>query len=64
MGYTLKLDLSDYQHHVLVELLSEEIQAGVQVGLNEGPRQGALMEILDQIAGYDEAVAYAKAVTE
>lgn len=60
----LKLDLNDHQHHVLVDLLDQEIQAGIDVGLDTGPRQAALVEIREQITGYDEAVQYAKSVTE
>lgn len=64
MGYTLKLDLDDWQHDVLVDLLDQEIQAGIDVGLDPGPRQAALVEIREQIGGYDEAVRFAKSVTE
>lgn len=60
--YTLKLDLSQYEHDVLVTLLSTELQRGERDGTTDSPWHGAIAKIADDITGYDSAVAVAKAI--
>lgn len=60
MGYTLKLDLSTYQRDALVTLVKTEIERGERAGTTESPWHAAMVEVADQVFGYESAVAEAK----
>lgn len=63
MGYTLKLDLTVYQHGALLTLLRTEIEAAERLGRSDTPFVSALAEVEQQITGYDQAVAQARELT-
>jgi hypothetical protein len=55
--YTLKLDLSEYEHAALVTVLRAEIDRAERDGTPDSPFCTAVSKILDDIHGYDRAVA-------
>lgn len=64
MGYTLKLDLTDYEHGALLTMLNTELQRGERDGTTDSPFYAALHKIRYDINGYDEAVTEARKISE
>lgn len=62
-GYTLKLDLPEYDRAALITVLSTEIQRAERDGRQADPYPAALARVLDQIENYESAVAEAKRIT-
>lgn len=60
-GYTLKLDLTKFQHDTLVRLLGSAEIAGEMNGFSTDPFYKAIGEIREMITGYDEMVEQIRA---
>lgn len=60
-GYTLKLDLTDYQHSVLIALLVNDLERCERDELTDSSWYKAIASIREDITGYDAEV---KAVKE
>jgi hypothetical protein len=54
MGYTLKLDLSDYQRSVLIELLANDSRRSEREFTADSPWALAVAQITEMINGYTD----------
>lgn len=56
-GYTLKLDLSQYEMSVLAELLRNDVRRAEREGTTGSPWCGAVSKILNDVYEYTASVA-------
>lgn len=63
-GYTLKLDLTEYQRTALIDLLDAELTRATREEDPQDPYPVAIAQIAEQVSGYLDAVTEARRLTE